>query len=783
MIGRSPGGVLVATSKKAKSAKQVEVRLSRDLGLFSVTMMGVGGMIGAGIFALSGIAAGAAGPAVVLVFILNGIVTFLTALAYAELGAAFPRAGGGYVWVKEGLGGGNGFLAGWMSWFGYVVAGALYAIAFGGFALDSWLGAGLPTGGLSEGVLKTVFIVAVVVVFTGLNFLGSEETGAMGAVITVVKIAILALFVLFGAAAMFATSEWEPRFFDHFAPNGVAGILVGMGLTFIAFEGYEIIAQSGEEIIKPARNVPRGIFLSVAIAVAIYVAVGIVAIGATTPPPGMAAYQYLGARQELAIVSVARQIFPWGSGGALMLISGLAATISALNVTIFSAARVSFAMGREHNLPPVFARIHPKRQTPFVAVLATGALMLIAALTLPIQTAATAGGVMFLLMFIQVNMAVIVLRRTRPEVGRAFRVPFFPVPALIAVAANAALVLYTISFNPTAVWTAFIWIVAGLLAYFIYFEHREELEAPREIVHEEAFGEQDYTIVIAVRDEREATTLGWFGAVLAKARDGGLLATHIHEVPRPLSLDEGRALIESGRGYFDKIKRAASARKIATHTLIMIARRAAHALEGICTERAANFILLFWSGESKRGRRFGRTIDPLLLYPPADLAVVRPPARMKRTIKTILVPVDGSANSRLAVELAADLGRVIAGRAHAAITLLHVTETKAAAEEGAEALFKPLLEDIDYGKLETRVEAGTSKASTIVAAAEKFDLVIIGESEVSPLRRLLPRPAQDRFSTRTTKRVLREAKPMTVLVRRRLPVLRSFLQRSLFPQG
>ena len=101
-------------------------------------------------------------------------------------------------------------------------------------------------------------------------------------------------------------------------------------------------------------------------------------------------------------------------------------------------------------------------------------------------------------------------------------------------------------------------------------------------------------------------------------------------------------------------------------------------------------------------------------------------------MKTILVPVDGSANSRLAVELATDLGRVIGGRAHAAITLLHVAETKSAAEEGAEALFKPLLEGIDYGKLETRVEAGTSRASTIIAAAEAFDLVIIGESEVSP---------------------------------------------------
>jgi len=766
-------------SKGERLADQAEVRLSRNLGLFSVTMMGVGGMIGAGIFALSGIAAGVAGPAVVLVFIFNGIVTFLTALAYAELGAAFPRAGGGYVWVKEGLGGGNGFLAGWMSWFGYVVAGALYAIAFGGFAFHGWVATGLPTGGLPEDVLKTVFIVAVIAVFTGLNFLGSEETGATGAAITVVKIAILALFIAFGAAAMFAANDWKPRFFGDFFPNGVAGVLVGMGLTFIAFEGYEIIAQSGEEIIDPARNVPRGIFFSIAIAIAIYVAVGIVAIGATAPPPDMPAYRYLGLERELAIVSVARQVFPWGIGGPLMLVSGLAATVSALNVTVFSASRVSFAMGREHNLPPVFARIHPKRLTPFVAVLATGALMLAAALLLPIETAATAGGMMFLLMFIQVNMAVIALRRTRPEVTRGIHIPFFPVPALIAIAANAALVLYAISFNPVAVWTAFGWLVAGFLAYHMYFEQREALEAPRAIVLEEAVGKHEYTVVIAVRDEREAATLGWFAAAVARARGGGLLAAHMLEVPRPLSLNEGRALIESGRGYFETIRRAADARKVATHSLIMIARRVARALDGVVAERGADFLVLAWSGETKRGRAFGRTIDPLLANPPIDMAIVRPAARAKRTIERILVPVDASSNSRLAIELATDLGRHVAGRAHAAITLLRVTKTKAAAKAGETALFERLLENIDYGKIETRAQAGTSEANTILEEAERFDLVILGASEASPLDGVFPRQARNRFSARTTKRILRQAKPMTVLVKRRPAILRSFLRRAL----
>jgi len=287
---------------------------------------------------------------------------------------------------------------------------------------------------------------------------------------------------------------------------------------------------------------------------------------------------------------------------------------------------------------------------------------------------------------------------------------------------------------------------------------------------------------VAVRNEREAETLGWFSSVLAKARGGGLLAVDILEVPRPLSLNEGRALIESGRGYFETIRHAADARKVATHSLIMIARRVAYALEGIVAERAVDFVALSWSGEAKRGRRFGRTIDPLLANPPADIAVVRPAARRKQTIKSILIPVDAGANSRFAVRLGTELGRHIAGRGHAAITLLRVTETKTAAENGQKALFERLLKDIDYGKLEARAQVGTSEANTIIEAAEDFDLVIFGASEESRLSRLFPWTAQNRFSARTAKRILREAKPTTIMVKRRPALLRSFLQRAIFPQ-
>jgi amino acid transporter/nucleotide-binding universal stress UspA family protein len=749
------------------------VRLSRTLGPFTVTMMGVGGMIGAGIFALTGIAAGEAGPAVILVFVLNGLVTLLTAFAYAELGSAFPRAGGGYVWVKEGLGGASGFLAGWMSWCGYVVAGALYAIAFGGFAAHAWMSSALPAGGFTVSQLGTGFTVLIILVFTAFNFLGAKEAGAMGNLVTLAKIAILGLFVVFGLAVMLRSGAWEHSFIRNFMPNGAAGVFIAMGLTFIAFEGYEIIAQSGEEIIDPKRNIPFGIFISIGIAVAIYLLVGVVAIGATIAPQGMSVHTFLGQQRELAVVSIARQIFPFGIGGVLMLISGLAATMSALNVTIYSASRVSFAMGREHNLPAIFARIHPARLTPYVSVIVTGALMLGASLALPIETAATAGGLMFLLMFIQVNLAMMVLKNTRPEVKRGFNVPYFPLPNLVAITANAALVLYMITYNPVAVWTAFGWIVLGLLAYYMHFEEHEIAEKPKEIVHEETVGEFTYTVLIAAREEREARVLGRFGAAVAKARSGGVVAVHMLEVPPPLSLNEGRRLLDTGRAYFEAVREEGKARKVGLHTLMMIARRVAPALEEIAHERRAGLVVLGFRGKSKRGRTFGRTIDPLLGNPPADLAIVRPADRSKRVIETILVPVDPGPNSRLAVELATDIGPVVAGRKHARITLLRVVKTKTEVEGGSEPLFERLREGIEYLQIDTKVIQGASISNAIIAEATNYDLVIFGASNEPMLKRIT--------AGSIAKRILRGAKPETVMVKRRQPVLYSLLRRTVLP--
>jgi amino acid transporter/nucleotide-binding universal stress UspA family protein len=762
--------------RSSNEALHGEVTLSRSLNLFTITMIGVGGMIGAGIFVLTGIAAGVAGPALVLAFFLNGLITTLTALSYAELGSAFPEAGGGYLWVKEGLGGANGFLAGWMSWFAHAVAGSLYAIGFGRFASELWIMSGAYTFGMDVEQMTRVMMTFIIVVFTLLNYRGASETGTVGNIVTLTKVAILGLFVLFGVVTMLSTDGWQHRFTTDFMPEGFFNVFVAMGLTFIAFEGYEIIAQSGEEALDPRRNIPRAIFLAIGIAVTIYLLVGVTAIGATTAPPGMAVYQYLGEKKEIAIVEVAQQIFPWGIGGFLLLISGLVSTMSALNATTYSSSRVSFAMGRDFNLPPIFARIHPRRLTPYWAVILSGVLMLVMAWSLPIEDVAAAADIMFLMLFLQVNVAVLTLRRKMPELDRGFRIPWMPAIPIIAIVFNALLALNLFSFSPIAWYFAIGWIVAGLLLYYAYFSKVEVLEKPKEILMEEVLVSRDYSVVVPVTTFEQARILGQIGAVLARDNGGEILALHVVRVPPTLTLGEGRHLLKEGRQYMETVIQQAKKFDVPVHTVLRLGRDIAESVRKTIYENAADMVVLGWPGYTNTaGRMFGSVIDPIVDDPPVDIAVVR--YRAFRPLRSILVPVSGGPNSRRALQLAVSMARQEVG-GPVRVTLLNVMPPGAGSRgvARAEQVFREVRAGIDYQLIEHDVIEGADVAQSILDFAndarceECYDLIVAGATNERLFKNLLV--------GNVIEKVAREAEVTVIVVKRRSSSLHSFLRQT-----
>jgi len=755
---------------------QEKITLSRSLNLFTITMIGVGGMIGAGIFVLTGIAAGVAGPALVLVFLLNGILTTLTAMAYAELGSAVPGAGGGYLWVKMGFGGVIGFLAGWMSWFAGIVAGSLYGLGFGRFTTEFWVQAGLPTFGLSVEELTLIFMILIIVIITLINILGASETGMMGNIVTMTKIVILGFFVIFGVMMMLQTGGWQVRFTTDFMPNGFLKVFVAMGITFIAFEGYEIIAQSGEEALNPKHNIPRAIFIAIAIAVSLYILVSITAIGATTPPTGTLVHEYLGQMKEVAIVEVAEQIFPFGIGGLVLLVSGIVSTMSALNAIMYSSSRVSFAMGRENNLPAFIGRVHPRRFTPYWAVITSGVLMLVVALSIPIEDVAAAAGIMYLMLFILVNAAVMKLRHTMPDVERGFRIPWMPAIPLIAIVLNGLLALYLFTYSPLAWYFALAWMVIAALAYYTYFSKVEAIEKPREILMEEVLVSRDYSVVVPVANQEQARILGRISTYLANDNQGEVLALHVVRVPPQLTLGEGRFMLKGGRPYLETVIQQAKELDVPVHTVLRLGRNVAESVRKTVEENAADLVVLGWPGYTNTaGRIFGSVIDPIVDDPPADIAIVR--YREFRPLRSILVPVAGGPNSRKATQMAVSMARQDT-TGPVKVTLLHVVPAGAGtrAHVRAEQVFRDSLVGSDYELIERRVIESVDVSETILEYARSgdadmsYDLIVIGATNEPLFRNLMV--------GNLVRKVAEDAEVTVVVVKRRSSPLHSFLRQT-----
>ncbi|MCJ7658661.1 MAG: amino acid permease [Anaerolineales bacterium] len=749
------------------------VTLSRNLNLFTITMIGIGGMIGAGIFVLTGIAAGIAGPALILAFALNGIITSFTAMSYAELGSAYPEAGGSYVWVKEGLGGTQGFLAGWMSWSAAASAGALYALGFGRFASELWLLAGLPTQGLTVAQMTLIFMTLIILAFTFINYLGASETGAIGNIVTMVKIVILGLFVLFGVLVMLNSDGWQQRFTTGFMPNGFVAVFAAMGVTFVAFEGYEIIVQSGEEVINPNRNIPRAIFISIAVAVTIYLLVSIVAIGATTPPIGMKVYEYLGLQKEVAVVETARQTFPLGIGAVVLLFSGLVSTMSALNATTYSSSRVSFAMGRDHNLPHLLSKVHPKRLTPYWAVIFSGAFMMMISWLLPIEDVAAAAGILFLMLFMQVNIVVMRLRLKLPDLKRGFRVPLFPIIPILGVVLNALLAIYLFTFSPLAWYVAIGWIVVGLLAYYTYFSRIEAIEKPKEILLEEVLVSRHYSVLIPVATREQARILGHIGSILARSNGGEILALNVVRVPYQLSLGDGRSQLKHGRPYLEAVIEQAKEMDVPVHTMIRLGRKVDDAIRKTAEENASDLILLGWPGYTNTaGRLYGSVIDPIVDDPPCDIALVR--YREHRPIRSVFVPVSGGPNSRRVVRTAVNMAK-FGDEGPALVNLMHIIPASGGtrARIRANQIFDYALEGIDYEHVTRNiVESSDGVLETILESAEdcECDLIVIGATDEPLFRNLLVGNIADQVANR--------ANVTVIVVKRRQSAFHSFLRQT-----
>ena len=708
----------------------MEVRLSREMRLMDITMIGVGAMIGAGIFVLTGLAAGVAGPALLLVFLLNGVVALLTAMTYAELGSAFHDAGGGYLWVKTSLPDPNGFLSGWMSWFAHAVACSLYALGFGayfGYALDFL---GVPEVHPGFMPMDKWLAVLVCVLFAYVNFRGASETGKAGNVVTVGKVVVILAFVAVGLAVMFGKPDWQASF-TPFMTSGWTGVFAAMGLTFIAFEGYEIIAQTSEEVEDPRKNVPRAVFLSLLIVVPIYLLVAAVAVGAVTPPAGMRVSDYLGQEKETALVTAAGQFV--AGGGIVILIGGLLSTLSALNATIYSSSRVAFAMARDANLPKPLGWVHPRRATPHIAILFSAAIVIAMAVGLPIEDVAAASDIMFLLLFVQVNVAAIRLRKLRPDLDRGFHIPLMPFVPIIAIVAMAFLAIVLLHEYPKSLLVTGVWLLAGAGVYYGYSRKHEAEHVERESWMER-IERKDYRVLVAVSNRRNIESLMEVGVALAARHGGELAVVAVAEVAEGRPLMAGRRRSRELEPVLQTAVEFAKGKGVEVQPIVTIARRASRGILETARQEKCNLLVL--GGPTRRSlleRMLPSAVERILMEAPCQVAVVYGRVR-DDTVSGIAVPVTSGGNAELAAELAPVFAERYGGPVRA-ITVIEKGTEKADADKMIEEARKTL----QAGGLDERLEVLRRReaAHGLARAMKKGELVLMGAPRSGSVAELL----------------------------------------------
>jgi len=695
-----------------------EVRLSREMSLMDATLIGVGAMIGAGIFVLTGIAAGVAGPALVLAFLLNGMVALLTAMSYAELGSCFHDAGGGYLWVKEGLREWDGFISGWMSWFAHSVACSLYALGFGAYFEHVLVEMGFVVPHLGFFSPQKILAVGIAIIFAYINFRGASETGKIGNFVTIAKIVILGIFIGFGLEIMWgrgnASSSLTP-----FMPNGWGGIFKAMGLTFIAFQGYEVIAQSSEEIKNPRRNIPRATFLSLLIVVPIYLLISITALGSVTPE-NMTSWDYLALHKETALVEVSRHFF--AGGGVMILVGGLISTMSALNATIYSSSRVAFAMGRDRNFPGFFGKVHAANFTPHWGILISLVIVIFMVVSLPIEDVASAADIMFLLLFLQVNIAMISLRKKRPDLDRGFVTPFYPWLSVLAIALLLFLALYMAAYSMIAWVVTTVWITAGMVFYKNYAAHRE-IEHIRKIKSLERIERKEYSILVCLSNPVTVKSLTRIAQAIASKHNGELIFLHVIEVQEDQPLLAGYEETARARPLLEEAESVVAESSIPFRSIIKVSHRISSGIVDTEIEESCNFVI---TGRKKQqtwlDRIFFSLIDNVLDRSPAEIAILHGEFQSEK-IDTILLLLAPDVHAHLALEIAPAIAEFLNAKLLVAIVIEpggSITER----EEKISQAKKTLQEKAPDAQLRVVMAADVVKG--VVQQAKKADLMIMG---------------------------------------------------------
>ncbi len=457
---------------KTKSPTQIaeaaeHTQLKKNLTAIDLAALGIGSVVGTGIFVATGQGAQLAGPGVLLSFIIAAVTCGFCALTYSELACMFPVAGSTYSYSYVAFGEVIAWIIGWDLMLEYLVAASAVASGWSTtfIGLIQSAGVKLPKAFLTppittvdhkivlSGGIIDVPAIVITLLITWVLYIGIRESAKINNIIVLVKIAVILLFIVLGVRHV-SLANLQPMM-----PYGWKGVMAGAAIIFFAYIGFDAVSTAAEETKNPKRDVPRGLMLCLGVVIVLYVAVAFVLTG-------IVPYKQIDVGNALPAALSGIGI-RWG--GALVATGAIIGMISTLLVTLYGQIRIFMVMARDGLLPPVFARVHPKHRTPHLCTWITGIATALIAGLFPLPMIIDLCNIGTLFAFVLVSAGVILLRKTRPEVERKFKTPGVPFTPLITI----GFCFYLMASLPKVTWIRFgIWLLAGLAIYFMYgFRH------------------------------------------------------------------------------------------------------------------------------------------------------------------------------------------------------------------------------------------------------------------------------------------------------------------------
>ena len=686
---------------------QIETGLSRDLGLVSALAIGVGTMIAAGIFTLSGLAVSYVGSAAIAAFLLAAAVATLTALTYCEFSSIYPQSGEGYLYARRTFPALIAYMVGWCLLLGYTASCGFYIASFSSYFNEF----------ISHSRIAMLPGLVTVAGLTLLNIKGTKESGSFQVVVTAGKVLLLMWFV--GGGLIHADAE---VIIQKFSTNFVT-ISSTAAMVFITFFGFSAIAASAGELQNPTRTIPQAIFISMAGVTVLYSLVVVVVVTAN-----------LTEYSESAMGSAA-QLFLGPVGGMVIVGGALFSMISASNASIMAGSRVALSMSQLGHLPRGLGIVSERTRTPIIALLLVGAGIGTFALLLPLEELAHFADCVLLIALILVNAALIQHRRRFPHLERPFRVPLVPLLPGLGILANLYLLFQIPHVVPVVL--ALGALALGFLGFMSWKGTQVVVEAlPGQrswVALEQTDAEKgEFGVLVPIANPANVNTLIDLAAAIASRREGHIVAVRVVVLPEQLPPEREEIYIKRERKILTAARVRAHQKRVPATSLIRIGHNAARAILETSREKECGLIVLGWKGHSSTGRRIlGEVTDQIITNAQADILLVK--LAGDELPKRLLLPTAGGVHAQRAQDYAADIASACGGQ----VTLCSVVPMEAQEEliESEQVRLKQARErmanSIDLASVHTTVIRHRSISDGIVEESNRHDGVVVGATRQS----------------------------------------------------